>query len=88
MNAKRRIAYIHSLLAEIGLEEGRLRMFQMSSAQAAQFAEAAQQMAEQIEALGPSPLRKSIQLSEENQREENKPNTPDSPIKGKEEQVL
>jgi hypothetical protein len=87
VNAKRRIAYIHSLLAEIGLEEGRLRMFQMSSAQAAQFAEAAQQMAEQIEALGPTPLWKSIELKENNQSEENQLNTPDSPIKGKEEHV-
>jgi coenzyme F420-reducing hydrogenase delta subunit len=33
-------------------------MFQMSSAQAAQFAEAAKQMTEQINAIGPSPLRK------------------------------
>ena len=34
-------------------------MFQMSSAQAAQFAEAAQQMTDQIAAIGPSPLRKT-----------------------------
>lgn len=88
MNAKRRIAHIQSLLADIGLEKERLRMFQMSSAQAAQFAEAAQQMAEQIEALGPNPLRMSVQLPEENQREEKKPNTPDASIKGKEEHVL
>ena len=88
MNAKRRIAYIQSLLADIGLEKERLRMFQMSSAQAAQFAEAAKQMAEQIEALGSNPLRKRVQLPEENQREENEPNNADSSILGKEEHVL
>ena len=33
-------------------------MFQMSSAQAASFAEAAREMTEQVVALGPNPLRK------------------------------
>lgn len=57
MNARRRVEYIQKLLTQIGLEAERVRMFQMSSAQAAQFAQAAREMNEQIAALGPSPLR-------------------------------
>lgn len=41
----------------IGLEPERARMFNLSSAMAGAFAEAATEMTEQIEALGPSPLR-------------------------------
>ena len=73
MNAKRRVAYIQDLLTKIGLEPGRVRMFQMSSAQAAQFADAARQMAEQIDNLGPSPLRKRIDVPQDKQAEEPEP---------------
>jgi F420-non-reducing hydrogenase iron-sulfur subunit len=45
------------LLAQIGLEPERVRMFSLSSAMAGEFADAATEMAEQIEALGPSQLR-------------------------------
>ena len=41
----------------IGLEAERVRMFNLSSAMAGAFAEAATEMTEQITALGPSPLR-------------------------------
>ena len=41
----------------IGLEAERVRMFNLSSAMAEAFAEAATEMTEQIIALGPSPLR-------------------------------
>jgi len=70
VSAKRRVTYIKDLLAKIGLEPERVQMFQMSSAQAAQFAEAARQMAGQIEALGPSPLRMKDKLLDEKQVEE------------------
>ena len=45
------------MLEQIGLEPERVRMFHMSSAMAGQFAAAASEMTEQIEALGPNPLR-------------------------------
>ena len=57
MNAKRRIMYLKSLLKVIGLEPDRVQMYHISSAQAAQFAQAATEMNNQIKALGPSPLR-------------------------------
>ena len=75
-------------MAKIGLEPERVRMFQMSSAQAAQFAEAARQMAEQIDKLGPSPLRKRDQVPEDKQAEELRPNANNSPHSTKEEHKL
>ncbi len=59
MNAKRRVTYLKSLLNEIGLEPERVQMYHVSSAQAAQFAQAATEMNNIISSLGPSPLRKT-----------------------------
>ena len=59
LNARRRVDRIKTLLEAIGLEPDRIRMFNMSSAMGKQFAEAATEMAEQITALGPSPLRQA-----------------------------
>lgn len=59
MNAKRRIERVKNLLAQIGLEPERVRMFNMSSAMAGEFARAATEMSEQITKLGPSPLRET-----------------------------
>ncbi len=58
LNARRRVDRIRIVLEAIGLEPDRIRMFNMSSAMGKQFAEAATEMAEQITALGPSPLRR------------------------------
>lgn len=59
MNAKRRVTHLKSLIKDIGLEPERVQMVHVSSAQAAQFAQAATEMSMQITSLGPSPLRKS-----------------------------
>jgi coenzyme F420-reducing hydrogenase delta subunit len=58
VNAKRRVTYLKSLLKEIGLEPERVQMYHVSSAQAAQFAQAARDMNSIITTIGPSPLRK------------------------------
>ncbi|UCC55044.1 MAG: hydrogenase iron-sulfur subunit [Anaerolineaceae bacterium] len=57
-NANRRVPRVKELLQQIGLEPDRVRMFNISSAMAGQFASAAMEMTEQITALGPSPLRR------------------------------
>ena len=57
MNAKRRVERIRELLDQIGLEPDRVRMFNMSSAMAGEFAKAATEMSEQVIELGPNPLR-------------------------------
>lgn len=59
LNARRRVAYARQLLQQIGLEPERVEMFMMSSAMGRQFAEAATQMTERIQALGPSPLKQT-----------------------------
>lgn len=64
LNARRRVARIKTLLQAIGLEEDRIRMFNLSSAMGRQFAEAAAEMTEQIAGLGPSPLRLLEQVAE------------------------
>lgn len=48
---------IRDLLAQIGIEPERVRMFNMSSAMAGEFVTAANEMNEQINAIGPNPLR-------------------------------
>ena len=50
---------MQELLAQIGLEPERVRMFNMSSAMAGEFAKAATEMSEQVMNLGLSPLRKT-----------------------------
>jgi len=57
VNAKRRVERIRELLDQIGLEPDRVRMFNMSSAMAGEFAKAATEMSEQVIELGPNPLR-------------------------------
>ncbi len=50
--------HVKALLKQIGVEPERVGMFNLSSAMAGRFVEAATEMTEQIQALGPSPLRK------------------------------
>jgi F420-non-reducing hydrogenase iron-sulfur subunit len=57
LNAKRRVDRIQHLLSEIGLEPERVRMFNLSAAMAGTFVEDANEMAEQVKALGPNPLK-------------------------------
>jgi len=56
-NAKRRVARVQELLGQIGLEPERVRMFNLSSAMAGQFAAAASEMTAKIAELGINPLR-------------------------------
>jgi coenzyme F420-reducing hydrogenase delta subunit len=51
------VAYVSDLLEEIGLGRERIRMVNMSSAMAVQFAEAVESMTQEVRELGPNPLR-------------------------------
>jgi coenzyme F420-reducing hydrogenase delta subunit len=53
------VKQIQYLLAQIGLEPQRVRMFNMSSAMAGEFVTAVNAMTKAIIELGPSPLRSS-----------------------------
>lgn len=59
--AKRRANYARQFLSESGLEMERLRMVNVSSANARLFAEHVQNMVETVRKLGPSPLHKAMQ---------------------------
>ncbi len=56
--AKNRVRYVKNLLGRIGIEEERVEMFNLSSAEGPRFAEIANEMTERIKTLGPSPLRR------------------------------
>ena len=57
LRARRRVERAQKLLEEIGLEPGRLAMFNLSSAEGPRFAEIVTEMVGRIKRLGPSPLR-------------------------------
>jgi coenzyme F420-reducing hydrogenase delta subunit len=57
LNARRRVTRLQGLLGEIGLEPGRVEMFNMSAAMATEFVRAVTEMTERVTELGPSPLR-------------------------------
>lgn len=57
VNAKRRVEYVADLLDQIGLGRERVRMVNLSSAMAIQFAEHVEEMTKKVQELGPNPLR-------------------------------
>lgn len=59
LRAKKRVNYTKTLLAEVGIEPERLEMYNLSAAQGQRFAAIANEMADRIRALGPSPLKKA-----------------------------
>lgn len=60
LRAKKRVAYVRELLDKIGIESERVTMYNLSAGQGTRFAEIAREMTEKIRALGPSPLRKTV----------------------------
>ncbi len=58
LRARERVEYVRELLAEIGLEGDRVRMYNLSSGDGPKFAAYANEMTENIRNLGPNPLRK------------------------------
>ena len=59
LRAKKRVNYAKELLKEVGIEAERLEMYNLSSAQGQRFAAIANEMADKIRALGPSPIKKA-----------------------------
>jgi F420-non-reducing hydrogenase iron-sulfur subunit len=57
ITAKRRVKHIAGLLSQIGLGGERVRMYNLSSAMGARFAEIAAEMAAKIKEIGPNPLK-------------------------------
>ena len=53
LRAKKRIAYVKRLLAEVGIAPERIDMFNLSSAMGGRFVEIVEEMTERIKKLGP-----------------------------------
>jgi F420-non-reducing hydrogenase iron-sulfur subunit len=61
--AKKRVNYTRNMLTELGLEEDRLRMVNISASMGRPFTELVTEMIETVRKLGPSPLNE-VQSSE------------------------
>jgi F420-non-reducing hydrogenase iron-sulfur subunit len=59
LRARKRVSYAKQLLQEVGIEPERLEMYNLSSAQGQRFAAIANDMADKVRALGPSPIKKA-----------------------------
>jgi coenzyme F420-reducing hydrogenase delta subunit len=57
LRARERVEHVRMLLEEVGLEGDRVRMYNLSSAEAPAFVAYAKEMTEHIRSLGPNPLR-------------------------------
>ena len=58
--ARERVEHVRMLLAEVGLESDRVRMYNLSSGEGPTFAAYAKEMTEHIKTLGPNPLKNKI----------------------------
>ena len=56
LRARRRVERAKEFLREIGMEPGRVEMYNLSSAEGARFAEIVEEMNARLRELGPSPL--------------------------------
>jgi F420-non-reducing hydrogenase iron-sulfur subunit len=59
LRARKRVNYAKTLLQEVGIEPERIEMYNLSAAQGQRFAAIANEMADKIRALGPSPIKKA-----------------------------
>lgn len=57
IRAKKRVEQARKILQTVGVGEDRVRMYNLSSGEAPNFAKFAREMAENIRALGPNPVK-------------------------------
>ena len=57
LRAKKRVGYVKSILKDLGINPGRVEMYNMSAADGPRFVDVARQFTARIKALGPSPIR-------------------------------
>jgi coenzyme F420-reducing hydrogenase delta subunit len=60
IRAKKRVGYLQKELATLGVEEDRLRMYNLSASQGPRFVEFANEFTDLIRGLGPSPFKKRL----------------------------
>jgi coenzyme F420-reducing hydrogenase delta subunit len=69
LRARKRTDRIREMLAEIGIGEDRLRMVNLSAAEAPTFVKSVQEMVDTVRKLGPSPLRGGEAQAQKSQSE-------------------
>ena len=57
IRAKKRVAYVKEILKDLGINPGRVEMFNMSAADGPRFVDVARTFTDRIKALGPSPIK-------------------------------
>ena len=57
IRAKKRVGYVKSILKEVGINPGRVEMYNMSAADGPRFVDIARKFTERIRALGPNPVK-------------------------------
>ena len=57
IRAKKRVGYVKSILKDLGINPGRVEMYNMSAADGPRFVDVAREFTERIKALGPSPVK-------------------------------
>jgi coenzyme F420-reducing hydrogenase delta subunit len=55
--ARKRVGYVKSILKDLGINPGRVEMYNMSAADGLRFVDVARAFTERMEALGPSPIK-------------------------------
>ena len=58
LRAKRKVAYVKRLLAEVGIDPERVAMYNLSSAMGGRFAEIVEEMTAKVKELGPTGINK------------------------------
>jgi F420-non-reducing hydrogenase iron-sulfur subunit len=57
LRAKKRVGYVKSILKDLGINPGRVEMYNMSAADGPRFVDVARSFTKRIKALGPSPIK-------------------------------
>ncbi len=57
IRAKKRVGYVKSILKDLGINPGRVEMYNMSAADGPRFVQVAREFTARIKALGPSPVK-------------------------------
>jgi coenzyme F420-reducing hydrogenase delta subunit len=57
IRARKRVGYVKSILKDLGINPGRVEMYNMSAADGPRFVDVARAFTERIKALGPSPIK-------------------------------
>jgi len=75
IRARKRVGYVKSILKDLGINPGRVEMYNMSAADGPRFVDIAREFTQRIKALGPSPIKtgKGSESTEEPTKQKQEP---------------